>query len=175
MGTIVNTNKLKKTIQTELLDDKIAFLTDELSLLLSRKKYNFCDNYDEFIAISFEYDYPFDFCFVGYPTSQLFDNWNETAIIQLPISKGRSISEILQDFYNVEQTTQEKFDPIYWPLAKDIYRGFFSKCWKKAKENVKSKKRAFLFEHDISLGWDCDLDKEIHEDKIELEIQNETG
>lgn len=113
MGTIVNTNKLKKTIQAELLDDNIAFLTDELSLLLSRKKYNFCDNYDEFIAISFEYDYPFDFCFVGYPTSQLFDNWNETAIIQLPISKGRSISEILQGFYNVEQTTQEKFDPIY--------------------------------------------------------------
>ena len=175
MGTIVNTNKLKKTIQTELLKDKIEFLISELELLLSRKKYNFCDNYDDFIAISFEYDYPFDFCFVGYPTTQLFDNWNETAIIRLPNSEGRTISEILQDFYQIEHTTQEQFDPIYWPLSKEIYREFFSKCWKKAKTKVKSDKRAFLFEHDISLGWDCDLDKEINEDNIEIEIQNETG
>lgn len=168
MGTTIDTNKLKNSIQTELLDDKTEFLTNELELLLTREKYNFCDNYDDFIAISFEYDNPFDFCFVGYPTTQLFDNWNETAIIRLPNSKGQSISEILKDFYTAEQTTQEEFDPIYWPLAKDIYRGFFSKCWKIAKENVKSNKRAFLFEHDISIGWDCDLDKEIHEDKIEL-------
>lgn len=175
MGTTLSTNKLKITIRTELLDDKIEFLTNELELLLNRKKYNFCDNYNDFIAISFEYDYPFDFCFVGYPTTQLFDNWNETAIIRLPNSQCRTISEILQDFYQTEHTTHEKFDPIYWPLAKEIYREFFSKCWKVAKTKAKSNKRAFLFEHDISIGWDCDLDKEINEDNIGSEIQNVTG
>ena len=48
MGATLNTDQLKKTIQIELLDDKIDFLVNELELLLSRAKYNFCDNYDGF-------------------------------------------------------------------------------------------------------------------------------
>jgi len=173
MGTSVNTDRLKKIIQTELLDEKSEFLKNELTLLLNREKYNFCDNYNDFIAISFEYDYPFDFCFVGYPTTQLFDNWNDTAIIKFPETQILSITEILNEFYEAENTTQEEFDPFYWPLAKEIYRSFFSDCWKVAKVASKSDKRAFLFEHDISLGWDCDLGKAIYEDDIESEMQKE--
>jgi len=175
MGTSIITDQLKKTIQTELLENKTEFLKNELSLLLNRKKYNLCDNYEDFIAISFEYDYPFDFCFVGYPTPELFDNWNETAIINFPQSQTKSISEILLNFYEEQNITQEEFDPSYWPLAKEIYREFFSNCWMRAKTEAKSDKRAFLFEHDIGLGWDCDLSKEINEDNIKVEIEKETG
>ena len=105
MGTSIDTSQLRKNIVSELLDSKLEFLETELTLLLKHKKYNFCENFNDFIAISFEYDYPFDFCFVGYPSPELFDNWSETAIIQLPNNHTRSISDILNEFYKTEKIT----------------------------------------------------------------------
>ena len=175
MGTSINTTQLQQNIISELLENKLELLETELTLLLKHEKYNFCENYDDFVAISFEYDYPFDFCFVSYPSPELFDNWNETAIIQLPNNHARSISDILNEFYETEKITQEEFDDEYWPLAKSIYRNFFSKCWRNAKLVANSNKRAFLFEHDIGLGWDCDFNKEINEVNLKSELEKENG
>ena len=162
---------IKNEIEQELLIPRIKLLTLELTQLLLQEKYNICEDFDKFIALQFEYNTPLDFYFVGYPTTELFDGWNETAIIELDAEQGNKKFRKIYNKYDLDKLeNQNDFDDKYQKLIEQLQVDFFANCWKVAKKNAKSNKRCFLFEHDMSTCWDCDNDEKIHEREIKNRI-----
>ncbi|MBP6237516.1 MAG: hypothetical protein KAX53_00640 [Saprospiraceae bacterium] len=162
---------LKKEIQERILNQREGLLKEELVLLLKQEKYNICQNFDDFVAIQFEYDSPIDFYFVGYPTTELFDNWNETAIISLDPEVGyKQFRDLRNEYISDQLLFNIEFGTAYQKMIENLQIEFFTKCWKFAKEQTNSKKRCFLFEHDMSTCWDCDYDERIHESEIKIRV-----
>jgi hypothetical protein len=153
----------------------VNFINIDSKLLINesvRDKY-------ELKVVTFEFDTPFSFSYVAYPSSNLIPNEYTSRNTDFELkTHWDELKQIFKDKGFIqgpesEWFNMETFDLIdEWELCRYMECNWFSDCWKEAKIIASrpnynhSKLRCFFVEHDVFGGIDADRGRLVTEQEI---------
>tara|TARA_R110000751_G_scaffold231383_1_gene332729 strand:- start:272 stop:862 length:591 start_codon:yes stop_codon:yes gene_type:complete len=181
MNITRNMKNYEKEITNDILNEiimpKRSLLTKLLIEFINIHSIKLIDDSKNLKVVSFEYEMPFEFNYVGYPESEIIaqDYWNDHHHIDISnesdddkieqIFKKHGFELVEDESYHWENEDNGEYieaNFIFEKLEDDL----FHEAWTEAKRMTNSNYRCFFFQHDSYYGIDADTRKPAGSDDV---------